>query len=82
MSELLLNGSTNGANAVAGAALDASVSVDLVLAVAFSDSTDGALSLASAAADAIISNLVSHCGFHLLNNRYIRFSRMHVYIIS
>ena len=60
LSELLLNGSTNGANAVAGAALDASFSVDLVLAVALSDSGNGALISTSAAGDTSISNNVSH----------------------
>ena len=82
MKQLLLGGSANGADASTGAALDASFGVDFVLAIAFSDRADGALSLASTAADAIISNLVSHCGFHLLNNRYILNNRMYMYIIS
>jgi hypothetical protein len=58
--ELGLSGSANGAGASASAALDALVSIDHVLAVAFSDSVHGALSLASAAADAFVIDNVSH----------------------
>lgn len=58
--ELVLHGSAHGAHTGTSAALDASVSIDFVLAVALSDSSHGALSLASAAADALVSDLVSH----------------------
>ena len=58
--ELVLHGSAHGAHASASTALDASLGIDFVLAVALSDSSHGALSLASAAADALVSDLVSH----------------------
>jgi hypothetical protein len=58
--KLLLRDSTNGATLCASAALNASGSVDLVLAVALRDSADGAGAFASAAGYTIIGNLVSH----------------------
>ena len=57
---LALHGGANGASAGASAALDALISVDDVLAVAFSDGINGAFSLASAASDAFVSDNVSH----------------------
>ena len=59
--ELLSLGSLNGASVCAGAAVDALVSVDLVLAVSLVDSLGGAVLSASAAGNAIIANLVCHC---------------------
>ena len=59
--ELLSLGSLNGASVCAGAAVDALVSVDLVLAVSLVDGLGGAVLCASAAGDAIIANLVCHC---------------------
>lgn len=56
----LLIGSTHGAGAGAGAALDAGISVDHILGVASADSANGTNALASAAHDAGIRNLVSH----------------------
>jgi hypothetical protein len=53
-------GSSNRANAVAGAALDAGIRIDFVFAVTLGNCGDGALSLAGAAADAIIRNFISH----------------------
>ena len=58
---LLSLGSLNGASVCARAAVDALVSVDLVLAVSLVDSLGGAVLSASAAGDAIIANLVCHC---------------------
>lgn len=58
--EQLLLDSTGGANASAGAAIDASVGIDLVLASALRDSANRALASAGAAGDASVSNLVSH----------------------
>ena len=57
---LLLLGSANGADLGTSAAVDAGISVDHVLAVAFLNSGDGAAVGASAAHDASIINLVSH----------------------
>ena len=61
--ESLSLGSLNGASVCARAAVDALVSVDLVLAVSLVDSLGGAVLCASAAGDAIIANLVCHCSF-------------------
>jgi hypothetical protein len=58
--ELSLLGSANGANTGTSAALDASISVDLVLAVLLSNSVNRAFAGTCAASDAIIGNLVSH----------------------
>jgi hypothetical protein len=58
--ELLCLGSTNGASALASTALDASVSVDLVLLSALFDCVNGAFGLASATGNASVGNLVSH----------------------
>jgi hypothetical protein len=65
LERLLSLGSTHGAGIGASAAIDAQVSVDLVLAVALGDSGNGAALGASAASDARISDLVSH-GYYLL----------------
>jgi 3-oxoacyl-ACP reductase-like protein len=70
--ELLSLGSLNVASVCARAAVDALVSVDLVLAVSLVDSLGGAVLSASAAGDAIIANLVCHCSFlhtYLLTSR-------------
>lgn len=53
-------GSAYGADIAACTALDASVSVDLVLSVALRDSAYGALISTSAAGNAIVRNLISH----------------------
>ena len=58
--ELLLHRSAHGAGVGASTAVDASISIDLILAVALSDRGDGAAIGASAAADALSSDLVSH----------------------
>ena len=58
-------GSGHGADVSASAAVDAQISVDLVLAVTLGDSVHGAALGASAASDAGISNLVSQ-GSYLL----------------
>ena len=58
--ELVSLRSVNRASVCAGAAVDALVSVDYVLAVALSDSLSGAVLSASAARDAIVGNLVCH----------------------
>jgi hypothetical protein len=50
----------NRASAGAGAAIDALVSVDNVLAVLLGDAAYGALVSASAAGNALIGNLISH----------------------
>ena len=60
MYKLVSVGSTNGAGTCTCAALDASFSVDDVLAVAFRDSAYGALSCASTTSDALIRNLICH----------------------
>ena len=51
---------THGARTSASAAIDAGISIDLVLAVALRNSADGALALAGTAADASIANYMSH----------------------
>ena len=53
-------GSAYRTYAVASTALDASLCVDLILAVALGNSVNGALVCASAAADAIVTDLISH----------------------
>ena len=58
--ELFLNRSTYGAGLSAVTAIDAGISVDLVLGVALSNSFNGARCSTSAAGDAIFSNLVCH----------------------
>lgn len=58
--ELFCLRSTNGTYVCAVAAINASVSVDYVFAVAFSDAGYGAFRCAYAAADAIVVNDVSH----------------------
>ena len=55
-----LGGSADGAGVSAGAAFDAGIRVDLVLASTFTDRVDGALCSAGAAADAFFGNFVSH----------------------
>ncbi len=60
MSELFLNRSAYGANSSAVTAIDASISVNNILVVAFGNSVYGALSSASTAGDAFVSNLESH----------------------
>ena len=59
-SGLLLGGSSYGAGIGTGAAFDAGISIDHVLAVTLADSGYRALCSAGAAADAFIRNLVSH----------------------
>ena len=58
--ESSLSWSTDRARFGAGAAFDAGLSVDFVLAVAFTDRRNGAFSGTGAAADAFIRNFVSH----------------------
>ena len=58
--KLSLLGSANGANTGTSTALDASIGIDLVLAVSLGNCFNRALCSASAASDAIIRNLVSH----------------------
>ena len=58
--QLALNDSAYRAATSARTAVDASVSVDCVLAVALSDSAYGALTSAGTAADASVSNFISH----------------------
>ena len=58
--KLLSNGSGYGASLCASAALDAFVSVNFVLAIAFLDSSYGTCVCASAASDAIVCDLVCH----------------------
>ena len=57
---LLGLGSTYGAGVGAGTAIDASIGVNDVLAVALGDGLHGAARCAGAASDAIIGNLVCH----------------------
>ena len=61
-SGLRLGGSAHGAGLGAGAAVDALVGVDFVLAVALGDRFNGAFAGAGAAGDARICNFVSHDG--------------------
>jgi hypothetical protein len=65
---LFLNRSANRAGTGAGAAIDAIVLIDNVLAVLFGDAAYGALVSASAAGDALIGNLVCH-GVTILSRR-------------
>ena len=58
--ELVLGGCAYGAGVCTGAAANASVSVDNILAVALGDAAGGASICASAASDAIIRNFVCH----------------------
>ena len=60
ISELALRNCAYRACASAGTTIYTSVCVDLVLAVALSDSRNRALCLASTAADASVSNFISH----------------------
>ena len=62
--ELLGLRSLDGANACAGTAVDAFISVDDELAIFFSNCIGRAFAFAGTASDAIISNDISHC-FHL-----------------
>ena len=64
---LCLSGCANGANLSTVSAIDAGVSVDLVLAVTLGDSLNGALGCASTATDAIISNLKCHGDLPILS---------------
>ena len=74
LERLLSLGSTHGAGIGASAAIDAQVSVDLVLAVALGDSGNGATLGALSAADAkifvnygkIVNNLNCACGANAL----------------
>lgn len=66
--ELFLNRSANRAGTGAGAAIDAIVLIDNVLAVLFRDAAYGAFVSASAAGDALIGNLVCH-GETILSRR-------------
>ena len=67
--ELLSLGSAYRTCALAGTAVDASGSVDNVLAVTLGNSGNGASVSASAAADAIVGNLISHCEIPPRNSR-------------
>ena len=58
--KLLCRRSAYGTNVSTSAALDASVGVDLILAVALGDSAYRALIGTSAARDTIVRNLISH----------------------
>ena len=62
--ELLGLRSLDGANACAGTAVDAFISVDDELAIFFCNCIGRAFAFAGTASDAIISNDISHC-FHL-----------------
>jgi hypothetical protein len=62
--ELLGLRSLDGANACAGTAVDAFISVDDELAIFFSNCIGRAFAFAGTASDAIIGNDISHC-FHL-----------------
>ena len=62
---LFLVGSANGANTCTSAALDASTSIDNVLAITLGDSANGAFTSASAAAYTRTVDYVCH-GIHLL----------------
>ena len=76
-------GSAYRTYAVASTALDASLCVDLILAVALGNSVNGALVCASAAADAIVTDLISHNTNLLLIKRDPSCSLLHEkYIIS
>jgi hypothetical protein len=57
---LLCLGCAHGASAFTSATLNAQISVDLVLVVAFLDCLNGALFYTSAARNASIGNFVSH----------------------
>jgi hypothetical protein len=73
-------GSGNGADVSASAAVDAQISVDLVLAVTLGDSGHGAALSASAASDASIGNLVSHDSYLLHISTYVEVDVMiHLY---
>ena len=63
--KLFCNRCANRTYAVARTAIDALVSVDVVLAVAFSDSFYRALVNASTAHNAFVTNNVSHISKHL-----------------
>jgi len=56
----LSNGSSNGASFCACAALNALVSIDLVLGIAFLDCANGTSFCARTASDALVGNLVCH----------------------
>ena len=60
MYELALGDSVVGAFASASAAVNAGVSVDFVLAVAFADAAQGASVCANAAADASVGDNICH----------------------
>ena len=62
--ELLGLRSLDGANACAGTAVDAFISVDDELAIFFCNCIGRAFAFAGTASDAIIGNDISHC-FHL-----------------
>ena len=57
---LCLLGCIYGAGTCASSAVDAVISINNVLAVAFSDSTNGAVCCASTACDASITNYICH----------------------
>ena len=69
-------GSGHGADVSASAAVDAQISVDLVLAVTLGDSVHGAALGASAASDAGIGNLVSHGRYLLHISTYVELGVM------
>lgn len=64
--ESVVGGSAYGAGVCTSTALDASVLVDYIFAVALGDSVNGAACCASAASDAIVRNFVCHCEILLL----------------
>jgi hypothetical protein len=49
-----------GADASTGTAVDAGISVNLVVGVALGDRANGALALAAAAADALVTDYIGH----------------------
>ena len=55
-----LGGSANGARSGAGAAGDAGVSVDHILAIAFGDGGNGTFLCARATGDALVTDLICH----------------------
>ena len=67
-----LGRSADRAGLGAGAAFDAGISVNFVLAIAFLDGGNGAFGSAGTAADAFFRNLVSHWINLLIMSRFVR----------
>lgn len=71
ISKLFSLGSADGAAAFTSAALDASISVNNILAVALRDSTYGAICFTSTAADAFVSDNVCHLSYLLQHISFV-----------